>query len=242
MKIVGLLLISILTVFSSGKNEFVINAGIPGNNTFDLLKRINPDVIEESPDLAIIMIGTNDMLNSQKMLSYEEYKLNLEKIVQTLKVNQVKVVLCSPPTVDTVYLFERHDSNLFTEKPNQKLDSVAHIMKKMSNTDNVFFVDINKQFRDMNVPVHNYDEYIQNEKNSNVRDGVHPTSVGYTVIAEAIFNFLKEHNLISVDVNIICFGDSITFGLGVEGKGTTTGDTYPAQLSSMIETFLNIPL
>ncbi|MBN2639408.1 MAG: hypothetical protein JXR65_10045 [Bacteroidales bacterium] len=232
--------ILVLSLIPLKKGENVLNAGIGGNNTVDLLARIDKDVLEKSPDIAIIMIGTNDMLNSKKWVSLKEYKQNLDSIVGILKENKIQVVLCSPPPVDTAYLFERHNRNLFSEEPNIKLDSITHFMKRFSIKEDVCFVDINSKFKSMNIPTHNLDNYIQNEMNSKVSDGVHPTSAGYSLIAETIFSVLQEHKLISRKGKIICFGDSITFGTGVKEEGTANGNTYPAVLQNLItQTFAN---
>jgi len=45
----------------------VINSGIKGNTTTDILGRLKKDVLDKKPDLVILMVGTNDMLNSKKM-------------------------------------------------------------------------------------------------------------------------------------------------------------------------------
>jgi|TARA_B110000914_G_C15365554_1_gene400660 lysophospholipase L1-like esterase len=229
-----------LTLISCNQNEIIINAGIGGNTTNDLLNRINKDVIEKEPNISIIMIGTNDMLNSKKMISYNEYQQNLKNIVYKLKKENIKVVLCSPPTVDSIYLFERHNKNLFIDKPNRKLDSISKIINKISIEENIYFIDLNTKFREMNIPIHNKDNYLQNERNSDKRDGVHPTELGYSLISETIFSFLMENNLITQKTKIVCFGDSITFGVGSKGEGTSYGTTYPAILKENItKTFAN---
>ncbi len=46
----------------------VLNKGVAGNNSKDLMVRVDNDVINEQPDLVIIMVGTNDMINSKKFL------------------------------------------------------------------------------------------------------------------------------------------------------------------------------
>ena len=55
------------------EKPFIINSGIGGNNTVDLLKRIDKDCLAYKPDLTILMIGTNDM-NSQKHVLLPEYE------------------------------------------------------------------------------------------------------------------------------------------------------------------------
>lgn len=223
-----------LLISSFIPQELIMNKGIAGNTSSDLLERIESDVIAEDPDLVLVMVGTNDMLNSSKMLSYEEYASNLTEIVRRLKKRNIEVLLLSPPTVDTSYLFERHDKSLFVESPNQKLDSVSRMMQNISAGENVGFLDIHRSFSDLGLPQHNSDNYIQNEINSDRRDGVHPTGHGYSFISKQIFQYLEVEMMLQKDMKIICFGDSITRGSNVEGSGTSTGKTYPAYLSAMI--------
>jgi len=219
-----------LTFVVNGQCPLILNSGESGNNTADLLLRMEKDVLSLQPDIVLLMVGTNDMLNSSKMLTYETYHDNLKQIISNL--GNTKMVLVSPPTVDEIYLYERHESSHYTQKPNLKLDSISRIMEDLSNSyPNIGFVDIHRVFREKNLPRHDQDRYIQNQSNSKKRDGVHPTSKGQRLIAKSIFLFLKESNWLEKDSVIVCFGDSITYGKNVEGEGTSNGKTYPAYLS-----------
>lgn len=71
---------------------FVINAGIGGNNTKDLLERINKDCLAYHPDLTVLMIGTNDM-NSMKYIPIDEYEKNLRKIIDLILKSKSQVLL-----------------------------------------------------------------------------------------------------------------------------------------------------
>lgn len=208
----------------------VINAGIGGNTSKDLLKRIDKDVLSQNPDLVILMVGTNDMLNSRKMLSYEEYAANIEEIVRKLKTNGAEVVLMTSLPVDSVYLFTRHNRSNFTEPPNAKIDSVGQIVEGIAIKHKTYFFDLNAVFKSRNLPQHNQDLFIKNPRNSSKTDGVHPTSLGYHLIASQVFFFLKENELIKSDKKIICFGDSITFGGGEENERN-----YPSYLNQFIK-------
>jgi lysophospholipase L1-like esterase len=212
----------------------LINAGVGGNTSSELLARIEQDVLSHNPDLVIVMVGTNDMLNSRKMATYEEYALNLEAIVKLLKAINTEVLLLSPPTVDDQYLYERHDKKLFNETPNVKLDSVRHIVSRIARENQVYFIDIFQKFKDLNLPKHNEDLFIMNPKNSGHHDGVHPTRMGYFFIAENVYLFLKNNDLLNEGDKIVCFGDSITKGSKVKGSGTAEGETYPAYLQITI--------
>lgn len=214
-------------VTNSEKTTKVINAGIGGNTTKDLLKRIDKDVLAKKPNLVIMMVGTNDMLNSKKMLNYKTYTSNLEMLIKKIKSSGSQLVLMTPIPADSIYLFERHDKSLFKEMPNQKIDKVVDIVKKLAQENSVYFYNLNKEFKILNLPQHNQDLFIKNQKNSQRKDGVHPTALGYRFIAQNVYQFLKENNLLESKTKIICFGDSITRGGG-------NGANYPMYLNDLI--------
>ncbi|MBC9796477.1 SGNH/GDSL hydrolase family protein [Sinomicrobium weinanense] len=234
-------LIAILVASSSlfpdkgyGQGHLVINSGVCGNSTRDLLNRLNNDIWQKHPDLILLMIGTNDMLNTSKMISYGEYKNNLRSLLDRIKKRNIKCVLLSPPPVDTVFLYQRHDPGMYRQHPNDKLDSIASIMKKLKDDYDFGMIDLYHLFSERKIPVHNRDPFIKNEFNSQERDGVHPTAIGYKLIAEKIYEYLLENNLVDNSINILCLGDSITYGKNVKGQGTSLGETYPAFLQKLI--------
>ncbi|WP_430933835.1 SGNH/GDSL hydrolase family protein [Saccharicrinis sp. 156] len=215
----------------------IVNKGVGGNSTLDLLKRLDKDVLKENPDLVILMVGANDMLNSRKMLSYAQYSENLEKIVRTVKESGSQVLMMSSPPVDSAYLFQRHDRTKYKQAPNEIMDSVSHIVKGIAFKNKVLFVNLFEEFMALSVPVYNQDLFIRNIKNSNKADGVHPTSLGYHFIANVIYQYLKENKLLKNYKKIICFGDSITNGAGAKGSGTVKGENYPSYLNKLINNY-----
>lgn len=212
----------------------VINAGVSGNTSADLLKRLDRDVLVRHPHLVVVMVGTNDMLNSEKMLSYDEYEYNLNQMVRRIRSSGAEVVLMSPPPVDTVYLFQRHSRKLYADPPNMKLETIRRRMAQIAQTEQLGYLDIYQIFSDHGVHGHNEDQYIRNEQNSGVPDGVHPTALGYELIAICLLQYLKNQDILSEDAKIVCFGDSITYGAGVEHGGTIQGENYPAVLSALL--------
>jgi lysophospholipase L1-like esterase len=208
----------------------VINAGVGGNSTVNLLNRLEKDVLNEKPDLVILMIGTNDMLNSKKMISYKAYQKNLNKLVRKIKKTGSNILLMSSPRVDSIYLFERHDKELFKESPNRKLNKTREIVSKIAKKNKLYFLDVYQAFTNLNLPKHNQDLFIKNVFNSNARDGVHPTALGYHFLGELVFQYLKKNNLLEGNNKIVCFGDSITNGGSVKNKT----EAYPAILANLI--------
>lgn len=210
------------------------NLGVAGNTTVNLLNRIEVDVLNKNPDLVILMVGTNDMLNSRKFVSYEDYSSNLSQIVKSIKSKNSQILMMSSPRVDSMYLYARHDKELFIDTPNVKLQKAKQIVEKIAKENNVLFLDVNGIYKDQGLPVHNQDNYVRNKKNSNTEDGVHLTSLGYKFLAENVYEYLKTQKLLHTYNNIICFGDSLTKGSGAEGAGTMTGENYPSVLYAML--------
>lgn len=230
MKPLKLVFILILLSFTISHGQ-VINAGVGGNNSKNLLARLEKDVLDKKPGLVILMVGTNDMLNSKKMISYEQYQENIEQLVIEIKKTNSEILLMSSPTVDSIYLYERHDKTLFTESPNEKLNNTRKIVSKIAADNELYFLDVYQAFSDLNLPKHNEDLFIRNSMNSGARDGVHLTALGYHFMGELVFHFLKDNKLLDVNKKIICFGDSITNGSGVKKKKLA----YPGVLQSLIK-------
>lgn len=56
----------------------VVNAGVPGDNTFNALNRIEEDVISYKPDFVTVLLGTNDAV-SFSQVSLQVYKKKLRE-------------------------------------------------------------------------------------------------------------------------------------------------------------------
>ena len=196
--------------------------------------RLNKDVIDLSPDIVIILAGTNDLLNTKKMVPISQLVENTRQIADALLQIKVEVVVVSPPPVDTLYLFERHDPTAFMMPPNLLLEQAGRAINDLCMEKNILFIDSHHFFKSLGIPRHNQDDIIQNENNSGRRDGVHLTRMGNVLLAGLIFEKLTEKYGRLDGLKIICFGDSLTFGPFLEGEGTSDGYTYPAVLKKLI--------
>ncbi|RKD12775.1 hypothetical protein BCY91_11015 [Pelobium manganitolerans] len=220
----------LITFFVAQAQRVVVNKGIGGNNSADLLKRIDKDVIAQSSDMVILMVGTNDMVNSKKFISYEVYRKNYDTLVSKMRSCGIIPILLSSPPIDTGYLFQRHVRTLFTENPNHKILKINAFQKNYADSLGLHFIDIYQAFTNVGSPNGSCKSLIINECNKGIADGIHPTEKGYKFIADKIYRYLKHNKLLKPDMEIICFGDSITYGAYMNGEGTATGDTYPAAL------------
>lgn len=211
----------------------VINAGKGGNNTRHLLKRVDKVLAEAKPDLVVLMVGTNDALNSKAMVPVDEYRKNLGTLIEKFRAAGAQPVLMTILPCHAPYLISRHGEEAFAkESPEERIAAVNAVVREIATAENLPLIDLNRIVSTIGEPGVGAASLLRNEANSNSTDGVHPTREGYRLIATAVFQSLAT--LDEMPSRILCFGDSITYGSGMEGAGTASGDTYPGMLASLV--------
>lgn len=75
----------------------MINAGISGHATTNALERIERDVLKHKPTLVTVMFGLNDMVR----VPLDQYRANLNKIIDQCQAAGSEVLLCTPNNVIT---------------------------------------------------------------------------------------------------------------------------------------------
>lgn len=72
----------------------VINEGVSGNTSDQVLERIDDIIKKEAPSYVFLAIGGNDML---RKVNDEDIKRNITNIIEKLEQNGVKVILLAEP-------------------------------------------------------------------------------------------------------------------------------------------------
>lgn len=72
----------------------VINAGISGNRSDQMLARIQADALSLSPDVLVLMLTVNDRVNAVTLADHES---NYRSMISQAQAAGVKVVMMSPP-------------------------------------------------------------------------------------------------------------------------------------------------
>lgn len=207
----------------------IVNAGVGGNNTVDLLKRVDQDCIALKPRLTILMAGTNDM-NSVKHIPITDYHNNLTALVNKIKASGSKLLLMTILPCYEPDLFTRHPSAFYQpEGVAGRRKQVNEVVKKVAVKHRTEFLDLGHRFQTLGRIGTDKDSLLQNEANSKKRDGIHPTANGYRFIALAVYDYLTANKLDTG--RIVCFGDSIT-----KGDGSIDRDSYPAYLKKLLTT------
>ena len=82
-------------LFSHG----VLDRGISGQTSEQMLVRFRPDVVALRPKIVLILAGTNDIAGNAGPTSAQNFKNNIMSMVEIARANGIEVVLCSiPPT------------------------------------------------------------------------------------------------------------------------------------------------
>ena len=234
MKQVSLISLLILPAGLKSQSEkpvVVLNKGIGGNNTVAALKRFDKDVLEAKPDYLIIYIGMNDSVNSHGIVALDDYKGNMQKMLDAARKNGISPVIVTMNPVIETYVKKRHPQHP-AGNINGYQKTYDDAIRSLAAENNIPLVDLRKLVLEHSKSLEEKDSLLRNMANSNVEDGVHLTAEGYREFAK-LFEVVFKGKIKPGDV-VVCFGDSLTFGAGMKGAGTATGDTYPAHLSEML--------
>jgi len=150
----------------------VINRGVGGDRSIDLLKRYEKDVLAEKPDYIIILIGINDVWHQYalgKIVTDEEFQTNMETLLEKIRQDlNIPVLLIEPFIIDI-----DPEKNRFY----QELYPRVLILRRLASKFCHEYLTLEGRFREASVtkpPVY-WSE-----------DGVHPTAEGHKFIANEI--------------------------------------------------------
>lgn len=157
------------------KDFHVLNRGIGGNRTCDLLARIQQDVVAEKPDIVVMLVGINDVwhrFNAGIVTTEKQFRENYTKLVHTIQDTGANLILIEP------YLLDVADKQNFRPYLNA-------------------FIKIIREIAGGTIPLVPMDEIfcglsqdIAPEKFA--ADGVHPTHRGCRYIANLAVKELKK--------------------------------------------------
>ena len=159
-------------------NHEVLNRGISGNRTIDLLMRWQKDTLDLKPDVLSIFVGINEVWHyhyDQKVLTpmmYEDYYKNLIKQVKYLLPN-TKILLIEPFVFPIGVYQKSWDVELIEEQA---------IVRKLAQLYDTAFLPL-QEILNQNLNEHTMAEIAD--------DGVHPTDLGHEIIKDAILDTIK---------------------------------------------------
>ena len=163
----------------------VINAGVNGDITTTAITRLERDVLQYKPDYVTIMFGVNDAgyyrpatdsMADTPRVSAEDFKKNLESIIDSVKGVGAIPVLVTPLPMNTFYAHK--DFPAYVENGlNYLVEKYADIVRELCVEKGLHLIDVNKVFVD------------DPDTEKLIPDGIHPNKCGHRFIADI---FLSE--------------------------------------------------
>lgn len=165
----------------------VINKGIDGEHSDDLVKRFSKDAIKSGANLVIIFVGVNDVGhgftpedphgNGPKGTNLSTYLDNLRAMIKDARANSQSILLVTPSAI-----FEDESC-----EPDKMLATYAEALRKLSVEEKVLLADVRKSFTEM---IRAYRHNCDAKDFLLTIDGVHPNRLGNKVITETILSSL----------------------------------------------------
>ncbi|MEY4167946.1 MAG: hypothetical protein RIR52_1770 [Acidobacteriota bacterium] len=150
-------------------NPALINRGITGQTTPQMLVRFRQDVIKLRPGVVVILAGMNDIASFQEPITAAMTAENITSMVELAKANGIKVVISSlTPINDT----QRKQSLV---RPFGKIISINNWLKEYAAASGSIFVDCYAAMAEG-----------RNLKPALSDDGLLPNDAGYGVMAPLV--------------------------------------------------------
>ena len=167
-----------LAAFRPWETNKVVNAGVNGNTSRDLLRRYDADVLSFNPDIVFCMIGINDVWRQIDLSADEKDLVYPEEYAKNLKLICEKTCGGSKLIFMTPFFMERNrqdEMRMLTER-------YIEIMRDTAKKCNVPIIDVQAAF----------DEYMNYRSGITVSwDRVHPEAVGNQIIARKVWEALE---------------------------------------------------
>ena len=154
----------------------VINSGISGNKTDDVLDQLNKRVFKYKPNKLVLLIGINDLLHEKD----SDYVINnIEKITDKIhdKFPDCKIYIESVYPVNHKWK-DNAKSEFKLEEVQEKIKELNEKIKKLCDKNNYTYVDVYPSLKDDKEEL----------KSEFTDDGLHPNSKGYETITEVLID------------------------------------------------------
>ena len=157
----------------NGYEERVINAGIGGHKSNDMLARLDKDVLAHRPDWVSISCGVNDVWHGERGVPFPDYKKNITEMVDRCLRSGAKVLLLTATPI-------HEDLN---SPENQKLRGYNEFLRHLAKEKSLLLCDLFQAFENV------YEARTSDEKVLTT-DGVHMNGRGNRLMAREILQAL----------------------------------------------------
>ena len=156
-------------------NSYLINKGISGETTPEMLARFDNDVVGQNPDVVIILAGINDIAQNTGYRSVPDIFKNIIEMVSLAKAAAITPVVCSVLPANVLPWREE-------VSPADLVVKLNFMLKDFCSENNIIYVDY-------------FSEMVGLEKELRKEltyDGVHPDKNGYLVMQKILLDVVKK--------------------------------------------------
>lgn len=160
-------------------NVPVVNSGVAGYKTTDILSRIDSMVTIYNPTKVFLLIGTNDVPVSSEDEIVDHIKQIIEEIHK--KRPKAKVYLESILPVNRSD-DEKIDHGMVGERENDKIQSINKKLEQYAEEEEITFINL-------------YDEFVNSDNEMTLKyttEGLHLSSLGYLKLTNILLPYLQD--------------------------------------------------
>lgn len=153
-----------------GRPYVVINRGIDGQTTPQMLVRFRQDVIDLHPKVLVVLAGTNDVAGVTGRTRDEEIEANYASMAELARLNHIRVVLASLLPANN---YSEDAKESYAARPSERILALNRWLKNYCGKNGFVYLD--------------YFSALVDDKGMMKRDlsedGLHPNDAGYKIMA-----------------------------------------------------------
>lgn len=158
----------------------VVNSGISGNITKNLIDRIETDLYDYNPSKVIILIGTNDI---RANISDEEIIDSLKEIINGIRKNRKNAEMY----IQSIYPINRdidkeYWKDVNSEYNNKHIIELNKLIKNLCKEEKINYINVYSKLIDDN----------GNLKSAYTKEGLHLNDLGYYKVTNVLKEYLKN--------------------------------------------------
>ena len=161
------------TVFRGGA---VVDRGISGQTSGQMLLRFWADVIALHPQIVQILAGTNDIAGNAGPITEKNYEENIEAMVELAQAHHIHVILGAMPPASRFWWAPRY-------RPAAQINRLNAWLRRYARLRGATFVDYHTLLAE---PGARFKGQLSN-------DGVHPNATGYRIMSAALSAAMEQH-------------------------------------------------
>lgn len=155
----------------------VVNSGISGNVTEDILDDMRGRVYQYNPSKVFLLIGTNDI---QEEVSEEDIVNNIKEIISSIKANRPYAEIY----LESIYPVDE-DKEASRDRTNEEIMDINNQLEKYCRDENITYINL----FDLLVDPDQEEAEIRDEYSD---DGLHLTEEGYEIVTKEIMKYIEE--------------------------------------------------